>query len=172
MNQSNQTWKLLYAQGKEALERGRYKLSIEKIKAAIAQIPDNTFADGEAKILLVSAYQAAGEIPEAIALCRSLTAYPHPVISSQAKRILYILEAPQLQRPKEWMSEIPDLSDAEAAESVSFSSKSTSSQSITASEPIPGEINPEKSDNRFVWAALGLVLLIITGLFLFNGVFR
>lgn len=169
MNQSNQTWKLLYAEGKEALERGKYKLSVEKLQEAIALLPDNTFADGEAKILLVTAYQAAGEIKEATALCRSLTAYPHPVISSQAKRILYIIEAPQLQRPKEWMSEIPDLSDATEAESVSFSNKSTKSESMTASEPNLADTIKEQPDNRFVWAALGLILLIILGFLLFNA---
>jgi tetratricopeptide (TPR) repeat protein len=168
VSESNQTWKLLYAEGKEALERGRYKLSIDKLQAAISQIPDNTFADGEAKILLVTAYQAAGEIKQAVNLCRSLTAYPHPVISTQAKRILYIIEAPQLQRPQDWMSEIPDLSDAEPAESVTFSSKTTSSKDLKALESDSLEVVGQQ-DNQFVWAALGLIFLIIAGLFWFNA---
>ena len=99
---------LKYRAGKEALERGQYRLSIENLEAAKELIAPNSRRGGEVQIWLVTAYQAANKIPEAIALCQELVTHPDLQTREQAQHILYIIKAPRLERPKEWMSEIPD----------------------------------------------------------------
>ena len=97
-----------YLAGQKALESNQYRLSIEYLEAAINLVSGNSRQGGEAKIWLVTAYQAANKIDQAIALCENLLTHPHLRTREQAQRILYIIKAPKLERPPEWMSEIPD----------------------------------------------------------------
>ena len=102
-----------YQAGKQALERGQYRLSIECLEAATESITPNSRRGGEVQIWLVTAYQAANQLDRAIALAQELATHPDTQTREQAQRILYIINAPKLERPKEWMSEIPDLSTSD-----------------------------------------------------------
>ena len=152
--------------GKQALERGQYRQSIEYLEAAKDLVMPNSRRGGEAKIWLVTAYQAANKIDEAIALAQELVMHPNTQTREQAQRILYIMKAPKLERPKEWMSEIPDLVEADkgASRYVGAKRKSTSKPvelELEDLEPTPSEIK----DKDFLWFALILVALITGSLF-------
>lgn len=155
--------------GKQALERGQYRQSIEYLEAAQDLIRPSSRRVGEAKIWLVTAYQAANRIEEAIALAQELTTHPNLQTRDQAQRILYIMQAPRLERPKEWMSEIPDLAETDrgASRYVSAKQKSKSKPAeleLEDLEPIPTEIK----DKDFLWFAFALVTLIVGSLFWFS----
>ena len=151
-----------YQAGKQALERGQYRLSIENLEAATEAIAPTARLGGEARIWLVTAYQAANKIDEAIALAQELLTHPDTKTREQAQRILYIIKAPKLERPKEWMSEIPDLT----------ADKGTSGYVIAKTKPgalLAKELEEEPSptdtqDNQFIWFAAILVTLIIGSL--------
>jgi hypothetical protein len=151
--------------GKTALERGNYRVSIENLKTAYELIAPNSRRGGEAGVWLVSAYQAADKISEAIALCQELIVHPDLQTREQAQRILYIIKAPKLERPQEWMSEIPDLSDAEPGLSRYVGAKKNAAKS---SSELPSEdldlSSHDAQDNQFVWFALFLVVVIMSGL--------
>lgn len=165
----NDQFNILYESGKDALERGQYRLSVENLERAIDLVPNTSKIGGEASIWLVTAYQGVGNLDASIALCRQLTNHPNPLIRQQGKRLLYILEAPRLKRPPEWMSQIPTF-EAEATESNYVPAKPKSRQSVEKKykiEPVDlSQVNTK--DNGFIGVALGVIILILGGLFWFS----
>ena len=157
-----------YQRGKKALEKGQYRLSVKHLETASKLVGESSRWAGEVKIWLVTAYQAAGMLPEAIAFCRELSTHPDLETRKQAKRLLYIIEAPQLTRPKEWMTEIPDLAQMPDSESqyVTSSSRHESKSKATSSalrEKVDlSEVKTE--DNQFIWLALLGIILVLSGL--------
>ncbi|GFE71038.1 hypothetical protein [Chroococcus sp. FPU101] len=149
-----------FARGRAAFERGEYRLSVQSFEEALQEISPNSRSGGEIQTWLVTAYQAMGKLDEATSLCRQLTTHPIYDIRNQAKQILYILEAPRLQRPDAWMSKIPDLE--KLPDSEPKYQKGQNKYKPPKNEEI-GPINTQ--DNRFIWVALGLVLALLGGLF-------
>ncbi|MGL5035435.1 MAG: tetratricopeptide repeat protein [Microcystaceae cyanobacterium] len=150
--------------GKQALDRGQYRLSVEELEAAIALVNLGSKQGGEAQLWLVMAYQAAGRLAEAQSLCRKLIHHPDPELKKQGKQVLYILQAPSLSRPKEWMTEIPDLTQPDAHRPSYVRAK--------GSPPKPKETSPivfedtrrmNTKDNGFIGAAIALILLLLAG---------
>ncbi|MBR8827793.1 MAG: tetratricopeptide repeat protein [Gomphosphaeria aponina SAG 52.96 = DSM 107014] len=164
-SENKEKFRLNYQAGKKAFEGGQYQKSVAYLEAARKLISPNSRLGGEALMWLVSAYQAAGKSEEAIALCRELAVHPHPEIRQQGKNLLYILQAPRLKRPREWMSEIPDLATLAASE-VQFrrGSGDRRKQPSKIEEPIDlSQVNTK--DNQFIWVALWGILLTLGGLF-------
>ena len=172
MVSSNQEkFQIQYKAGKKAFERGEYRQSIQYLSAAKALTTNSSRLGGEAQIWLVTAYQAAGKDKEAIALAQELATHPHPEIRQQAQRLLYIIQAPQLKRPKEWMSEIPDLADTVEGKPKYVTAKNKTSSSSSPSKDIPEPVDLSQvntQDNQFIWVALVLTLLTFVGLFWFK----
>ena len=171
VSSNREKFRIQYQAGKEAFERGQYRQSVEYLEAAREFTALSSRVGGEAQIWLVTAYQADGKDKEAIALCQELATHPHPEIRQQAKRLLYIIQAPQLKRPKEWMSEIPDLANADDSKPKYVTAKSqTNNSSIkknNTSEPVDlSQVNTK--DNQFIWVALIITLLTCVGLFWLN----
>ncbi len=160
-------FKIEYELGKKALEEGKYGLSVQHLEAASKLIVEYSPQSYSVKIWLVTAYQAAGMLPEAIALCRDLATHSNQETRKQAKHLLYIMEAPQLNRPKEWMTEIPDLTAMSESDSQYLGNSSGKSNSSTRIEEVNlKEVN--RSDNQFIWVAL-LGIIIILGGFIWFG---
>jgi hypothetical protein len=160
-----------YQAGQEALEMGQYRLSIENLEAAKDLVAPNSRRGGEAQIWLVTAYQAGNMIDEAIALAQQLVTHPDTQTREQAQNILYIMKAPKLERPKEWMSEIPDLAQADQVASRYVGAKKKSTPESTAIELKDLEPAPtDPQDNQFIFFALGLIILIIGSLAWFSQV--
>ena len=168
VSNNREKFQIQYQAGKKAFERGEYRQSVQYLEAAKTLTANSSRLGGEAQIWLVTAYQAAGQEREAIALCQELATHPHPEIRQQAKRLLYIIQAPQLQRPKEWMSEIPDLANTSDSKPKYITAKTKTntkfSQSNNNPEPVDlSQVNTE--DNQFIWVAIIFILLTFGGLF-------
>lgn len=159
-----------YQAGKEALERGEYRLSVQYLEAAKDLVVATSRNGGEVQIWLVTAYQAANMLTEAICLCENLSNHPNLETRQQAKRLLYIIKAPKLSRPKEWMSEIPDLTGTESDKpkyvTVKKPDRANSNQNRVTESIDLSQVNTE--DNRFVWFALLIILLTAIGLVWLN----
>jgi tetratricopeptide (TPR) repeat protein len=156
-----------YQSGKLAFERGRYRLSIEQLEQAIQLVSPYSRLGGEVKFWLVNAYEAAGESEQAIALCQELATHPHGETKRQAKTLLYIINAPKLVRPKEWMTEIPDLNHISVSASK-YTKASISDRKIKPKRQIElvdlSTVNTK--DNQFIWLSLGIASLTIVSLFI------
>ena len=161
-NQDREKFQELYKIGRKALESGKYRLSVTKLEAAKEMVSFSTRAGAEVQMLLATAYQAAGQRQEAIALCQELTNHPNLSIRQKAKDVLYIIQAPELKRPPEWMSEIPDLSEGEAAKAQYVTTKRTKNQR-SQNDELPeidlSQVNTE--DNQFIWFALIIAAITI-----------
>jgi tetratricopeptide (TPR) repeat protein len=102
-----------YQSGQVAFERGQYRQAVSCFLAALAQTQPNTRLGGEVQVWLVTAFEAAGQIPEAKALCQKLANHPNLDTRQASKRLLYIMQAPELSRRDEWLTKIPDLTHLE-----------------------------------------------------------
>jgi tetratricopeptide (TPR) repeat protein len=164
--EQQEQFRAAYREGKHALESGKYRRSIEYLETAIKLVPINSKLGGEVKIWLVTAYQAAGLSEQAIALCQQLLTHPYSEVRQQAKELLYIMQAPELKRPREWMSEIPDLSKIGEGDGSYFSSKGKigdkPKKKYTPTSLDLSQINTK--DNRFIWVALAALILILGSL--------
>jgi tetratricopeptide (TPR) repeat protein len=153
----NTSFQDLYQAGIAAFERGQYRLSIEQLNAALALIPSGSRDGGEIQIWLISAYQGLGEGDKASDICKQLITHPIYQIREQAKRLLYIIEAPRLKRPDEWMTKIPDL---EKLPDSSPQFKKGSTRQKKEELPAPMQLDQQR-DNRFIWVAIGIILLMV-----------
>ena len=164
MTADNQEFRQQYQAGKQALERGRYRLSIEHLEAAKDLVAPYSRSGGEVQIWLVTAYQAANQIEEAIALAQELTVHPDTQTREQAQRILYIIKAPVLERPREWMSEIPDLAEADKSASRYMTAKKKAASPTELELEDLEPTSEDSTDNQFIWFAVILLTLIIGSL--------
>ncbi|MBL1210365.1 tetratricopeptide repeat protein [Geminocystis sp. GBBB08] len=154
-----------YQTGKLAFERGRYRLSIEYLQQACQLVSPYSRLGGEVKFWLINAYEAEGESQQAIALCEELCTHPHGETKRQAKSLLSIIKAPKLVRPKEWMTEIPDLSDTSVTSSK-YTKASASNRKIKPKRQIElvdlSSVNTK--ENQFIWLSLGIASMMIVSL--------
>ncbi|MDY6785726.1 MAG: tetratricopeptide repeat protein [Cyanobacteriota bacterium] len=171
-SESREAFQLKYQAGKEAFERGQYRLSIQQLETACALISRASRLGGEAQLWLATAYQAASQTQDAIALLQTLLKHPNSSTRQQAKRLLEIIKAPALKRPKEWMTEIPNLADLSESDAKSRfvgtqkKSKSKSADSLLVEPPDLSEVDVK--ENNFIWIALLAIAPILAALFVFG----
>lgn len=170
-NMSSQSQEIVnteYKAGLAAFERGQYRQAVQHLEKASALANRNSRLGGEVQLWLVSAYDAAGQRQEAIALGELLKRHPHHEINKQGRRLLYILQAPQLQRPAEWMTQIPDLGTISDNESqIKLRVKNDSKKPSPLPEPTReiedlSKMNTE--DNRFTLVASIAIALTLGAL--------
>lgn len=128
---------------------------------------------GEAQIWLITAYEAAGERNRALDLCRIVSKHPDWDTRKQAKRLLYILEAPKLRMHPEWLTEIPDLTEIGDNDDRNWGGSKFASTAPPKPAEEKGYVLPEPADpskvnvgdDRSLWLALGAAILVVLGLF-------
>ncbi|MBK4729376.1 tetratricopeptide repeat protein [Oxynema sp. CENA135] len=166
-SQTPERFRSEYQAGRYAFERGRYREAIAHLEAAREEVARQSRLGGEVQMWLVSAYQAAGLRQEAIALCRELSRHPSFETRKQGRRLLYILEAPELTTRPDWLVKIPDLSEMEQGESKvsqlsaeAVAKRRPPKQQQREEPPIDwSEVNTE--DNRFIWIAIAAIVLLL-----------
>ena len=161
-----------YQAGQIAFERGEYRQAVSYFVAAMAEVQPNTLVGGEVQIWLVTAYEAAGAVAEATALCQKLLNHPNLDTRQASKRMLYIMQAPELTRRDEWLIKIPDLSQIEDAEG----NTPVNNMPILPSKPkvkvkslddiyAPVDLSQVNTkDNGFISIALILTIITLAGL--------
>ncbi len=157
-----------YQAGKAAFERGQYRQSVQNLEKAAALVDRNSRLGGEVQIWLVTAYEAAGQRTDAIALCTKLENHPSYETRKQSRRLRYILEAPQLKRPAEWMTQIPDLAslpDNAAETRLGRAAAPVNSKPRNRPQPEPVDLSQVNTkDNLFIWVALAAIAITLVGL--------
>ncbi len=164
--------KIEFQAGKVAFERGEYRQSVQNLEKARELVDRNSRLGGEILIWLVTAYEAADQRTEALALCRILTNHPHIETRKQSKRLLSILEAPKLRSRPEWLVEIPDLTGLEESENnakgAGGGTSNSKPKSAQKSENEPLDLSQVNTkDNLFIWLTLIMVIITVAGLFYF-----
>jgi Tetratricopeptide repeat len=161
-----------FQSGQLAFERGEYRQAVSSFLAAVAQVQPNTRIGGEVQIWLATAFEATGQIAEAKALCQKLSNHPSLDTRQASKRMLYIMQAPELTRRDEWLIKIPDLTHLEDADG-NFAVNNTPILPSKAKERSIDEIyapvdlsQVNTKDNGFIYVALILTILTLAGLWL------
>lgn len=156
--------------GQFAFERGRYKRAIAHFQTALKLSNPIGALGGEIQMWLVNAYIAAGNNEEGLALCRKLILHPDLDTKQQSKRLLYILEAPELEIKPEWVTKIPDLTALEDDKGKGYSQQPKRPRRRKPKpEPEPLDLSQvNTADNQFVWVALIGIALTLGGLFWFS----
>lgn len=126
-------------QGQKAFEASQYQAAIELFEQGKTLAEAGTPLQGELRIWLVITYDAMGDRDQALELCRLVGKHPHMETRQQAKRLLYILEAPKLQMNPEWLTEIPDLTEIA---SNNKNDKDWGRPVVNLSPPRPPRIKP------------------------------
>lgn len=163
--------KTMYQAGKLAFENGEYRIAVENLEKASALLTRNSRLGGEVEIWLATAYEASGRTEDAIAVCQQLKRHPFAETSKQAKRLLYILQAPKLNRPSEWMTEIPDLGklpDNNDKIRVSVNPRQPSGQKKAPQPEFVDLSQVNTKDNRFILVALIAIGLTVSYLLWLN----
>ncbi len=162
-----------YEAGQRAFERGLYRRSLQHFETICQQIDKNSSLGGEVQTWLVTTYHALGQQEAAIALSQALTRHPSYETRKQSRRLLEILQAPQLSNNTNGLIQFPDMSQLEAGENQGLigvtpkgSSPKPSTASTVQSEPVDlMQINTK--ENQFLWVALIAIGFTLGGLLLF-----
>ncbi len=169
------------AAGQAAFEAGEYRTAIallqrgEKLMLLAGGKPKSR--DGEIKIWLVMAFEAAGDSEKALELCRAVSKFPHADTREQGKRLLYVLEAPKLATKSDWITKIPDLSQIESSDDRAWTPAPTNLAPPRPPRPVKqeGYVIPEPTDvtkvnmgdeRSIVWL-LGAAIGVLIGLGLY-----
>ena len=159
-----------YQAGQIAFERGQYRQAVSHFLAAIARIQPNSQLGGEVQIWLVTAYEAAGQIQEAKALCQKLSNHPNLDTRQASKRLLYIMQAPELTRRDEWLTKIPDLTHLEDGNGNAAINNTPPPLSPPKPRSLEEKYAPidlsqvNTKDNNFISIALILTVVTLLGL--------
>ena len=165
---AKQEFKIRYQMGKTAFEQGRYRLSIQHFQEAEKFVSPYGRSGGEVKMWLVNAYQATGDEEKAIELCDKLVANSYGETKRQAQKLLYIIKAPKLERPQEWMTQIPNLDDVnENTQRYQPVSKKTKKIKPKREIELVDLTKVDNKDNNFIWATLITSSLVVFALFIF-----
>ena len=152
------------AQARAALERGDYgqvvRLLLDPEQAR--QGTPGALRDPEQLLLLATAWMGQGRNDAALACCRRLRACGDPSLKSQARELQRVLEAPALQRPREWSLTLPDLAGTEAAMGSQLGTLRRRRRPRPAGPP-PPPVGPTRAPVGF---ALVVLVLIALGLLL------
>ena len=144
------------AQARDLLERGDYGRVVRLLEPLSREHPTTTQTGAEIQLLLATAWMGQGEPARAMVCCRLIKRCRDATLRAQAQDLLTVLEAPALERPREWSITLPDLG---AAEAMGGQLQQLARQR-RSSKPPPPPVGPTQAPIGF--AVLAIVLLLLT----------
>jgi hypothetical protein len=161
-------------QGQRAFEAGQYQAAMAQFEQGKQWAESGTPLQGELRIWLVMSYEAIGDRDRALELCRLIGSHPDMETRKQAKRLLYILEAPKLRMNPEWLTEIPDLTEIASNKK---DNKDWGRPMVNLSPPKPPRVKPPEGyiipeptdpskvimgdDRSLLWALAGAIGVLL-----------
>ena len=151
---------VLSESARQALERGDYGRCQQLLAPLLEQHPASTPFGGQLRLLLATAQMGQGNSTAAAATCRSLRACRDAGLRAQAKDLQEVLEAPALERPREWSMTLPSLGEVQPLEGQ-VQAMARRRRRLPPPPPAP-PTGPTTTPWGF--ALVALVLLLITAL--------
>lgn len=144
-----------------ALDRGDYGQVRRELEPLCEQEPSRTKLGGEARLLLATALLGQGQVEQAGAVCRQLRNCADPELKRQAREMEDVLQAPGLERPREWSVTLPNLG---AIESMPGGSRGLASRRRRQREesPPPPPVGRTRAPLGFAIAVTVLLVLLTT----------
>jgi len=112
----SESFEVLSDPARRALECGDYGRCCQLLEPLLAVHAASTPFGGQLRLLLATAQMGKGDGAAAAATCRSLRACRDATLRAQAKELQDVLEAPALERPREWSMTLPTLGEVQPLE--------------------------------------------------------
>jgi len=148
-----------FAPARQALESGDYGRVLSLLEPLQNSFPPSTEQGAQLQLLLATACMGRGDNGRAIACCRQVKRCSDPTLRAQARDILEVLEAPALQRPREWSLTLPELAETEpiAGQLQQLARRRRAGRRPSAPPPPP--VGPTRAPIGFALVAMCLLLL-------------
>ncbi len=140
------------------LERGDYGQVIRSLEPLITRHGPATELGAELQLMLATAWMGQGDSTRAMVCCKQLNRCQDPRLRAQARELLAVLEAPALERPREWSITLPELKQAEVLEGP-LRPLGGRRRSSTPPAPPPPPVGPTRANLGFALVASVLLLL-------------
>lgn len=145
------------AQAERALESGEYGACLRVLAPLADAHGASTPLGGRIRLLMATALMGQGDAAAAAACCRSLRGCKDPILRQQARDLEEVLEAPALQRPRNWSVQVPSLGELERVEGRS--SMQSRRRRPRPEPPPPPPVGATKTPWGFALVAVALLLL-------------
>lgn len=148
-----------------ALERGDYGLVIRQLDPLCERESGRSRLGGEVRMLMATALLGQGQAERAAGLCRQLRACADPELRRQARDLEEVLQAPGLERPKEWSLTLPSLGRFESTPSTlpALAARRRRRRRADVEEPPPPPVGRTRAPIGFA-LAVSLVLVLLATL--------
>jgi hypothetical protein len=140
------------------LERGEYGQVIGLFEPMAERHPAASAFGAELRLLLATALIGQGRGEEASRWCRGLRGSPDPNLRARARDLQQILEAPALERPRDWSLDLPDLAVGTSLDSLAASGRRR--RASRPAPPPPPPVGPTRGPYGFA-ALAGLLLALV-----------
>ncbi|MEB3200064.1 MAG: DUF3153 domain-containing protein [Synechococcaceae cyanobacterium] len=143
-----------------ALDRGDYSTALRLLQPLAESLGVATAEGAEVRLCMATALMGLGDSGAAADCCRGLQRCPDAGLRAQARELLLVLEAPALQRPREWSLTLPDLAGGRPLEQLRGSGPRGRGSSKPPPPP-PPPVGPTRAPLGFAAISLLLVLLVL-----------
>lgn len=145
-----------------ALDRGDYGTVLALLEPLAELHGPRTVIGGQLRLLMATALMGQGEAERALRLCRSLRACADAELRLEAKALEMVLEAPELERPRNWSLTLPALGEVESLQGRAKAGSLGRNRHRREEAPPPPPVGPTTVPWGF--AALLSVLLLLAAL--------
>ena len=143
---------------RQALDRGDYGRCQQLLAPLLEQHPASTPLGGQLRLMLATAQMGQGNSAAAAATCRSLRVCRDAGLRAQAKELQEVLDAPALERPREWSMTLPSLAEVQPLEGQAQALARRRRRPIAPPPPAP-PTGPTTAPWGFALVALALLLI-------------
>lgn len=150
----------MHPEARRALDCGEYRKVVSLLEPLRTELPASNAKGAELRLWLATAYQGLNDQASAVSCCREVILVGGGEQRRQAQAVLAIIEAPVLQRPKEWSIELPHLGDSPPLEGLARGAASRGRAKKELPKPAP-PVGKTKAPIGFALFA-GLFLLCLT----------
>ena len=140
-----------------ALESGDYGTCLRGLAPLAEAHGASTALGGRIRLLMATALMGQGDSAAAAACCRSLRGCRDLTLRQQARDLEEVLEAPALQRPRNWSVQVPSLGELELVEGRS--PMQSWRRRPRPEPPPPPPVGATKTPWGFALVAVALLLL-------------
>lgn len=113
------------------------------------------------RLLMATAQMGQGDSAAAAASCRSLRACRDATLRAMARDLQEVLEAPALQRPREWSMTLPSLGEMQPLEGEFKAMARSRRRRRQSDEPPPPPTGPTQAPLGFALVAIALLLITV-----------
>ncbi|MFZ9952251.1 MAG: DUF3153 domain-containing protein [Vulcanococcus sp.] len=145
-----------------ALERGDYGRCLALLLPLAEAHPAATPMGGSVRLLMATAQMGQGDSEAAAASCRSLRVCRDTTLRAMARDLQEVLEAPALQRPREWSMTLPSLGEMQPLAGEFKARARARRRRRLPEDPPPPPTGPTRAPLGF--ALVAIVVLLLTAL--------